>query len=97
MDRVVADADVTTFLNDRFHALFEAPEPGRPEGTVRFYDGCGCPLTDALRPASAEAFIAVANEVIVLPGWAACEGRPFSRTCAPARADDGADRGGSGL
>jgi len=97
MDRLVADTDVTTFLNDRFHGLFEAPGPGRPEGTVRFYDGCGCPLTEPLRPDSPAGFIAVANAVIVREDWAVCEGRTFAPTCTPARADGAAGPGRSGL
>jgi hypothetical protein len=85
MDRLVADSDVTTFLNDRFHPLFQtAPaEPdAQPVGTVQFYDGCGCPLTPSLTPATPAAFIVAANEVIVRPEALACQEQPFRLGCA---------------
>ena len=65
MDRIAADTDVTTFLNDRFHPIFFTERVGQPIGTVRFYDGCGCPLTEPLRPDGPSAFITVANDIIV--------------------------------
>lgn len=95
MDRIVADPDVTTFLNDRFHPLFRsAPtladptgtEPdAQPVGTVRFYDGCGCPLTPPLTPATPAAFIAMANAVIVRTDALACQEQPFRLGCGPRR------------
>ncbi|MDP2311204.1 MAG: hypothetical protein Q8P18_34605 [Pseudomonadota bacterium] len=96
LDRLVADPDVTTFLNDRFHPLFRVESPldtgagGQPVGTVRFYDGCGCPLTPPLRPETPAAFIAAANEVIVRAEALACQGRPFLLACGspPLRAPD---------
>ncbi|MES2640458.1 MAG: hypothetical protein V4850_13275 [Myxococcota bacterium] len=84
IDRLVADVDVTTFLNDRFHPLFRAEPAGpdaQPVGTVQFYDGCGCPLTPPLTPATPAAFIAAANEVIVRPDALACQERPFRLAC----------------
>lgn len=81
MDRLVADPDVTTFLNDRFHPLFrrtfQAEGVAQPTGTLRFYDGCARPLTTALTPDSPDAFIAAANDVIVRDEARACEGRLF--------------------
>ncbi|MDP2312124.1 MAG: hypothetical protein Q8P41_04405 [Pseudomonadota bacterium] len=86
IDRLVADPDVTTFLNDRFHPLFQTTSASQPVGTVRFYDGCGCPLSPPLTPASPAELIERANEVIVRPDALACQGRPFASTCmAPTR------------
>lgn len=64
LDRVVADADVTTFLNDRFHPVLRAPGAGEA-GTVRFYTADGCAFGPPLRPADAAAFIDAANAVVV--------------------------------
>jgi hypothetical protein len=83
MDRLVADLDVTTFLNDQFHPLFRAAYPGQPAGTVRFYDGCGCPLTPPLTPSTPAAFISLANEVVVRTESRVCEGRVFAEACSP--------------
>ncbi len=81
VDRLVADPDVTTFLNDRFHPIFRPAlrigSETQPAGTLRFYDGCGRPLTDASTPATPAELIAIANEVIVRVEAHACEGRLF--------------------
>lgn len=82
MDLLAGDPDVTTFFNDRFHPMFLQESEHQPTGTVRFYDGCGCPLTNTERPTSPEALIAIANDVIVRPDARRCEGTPFSYTCA---------------
>jgi hypothetical protein len=75
-DRVVADGDVTTFFNDRFHPVLVSSLASQPVGTVRFYDACGCPLTDPIRPATPQALIAAANAVIVLPQAHRCTDAP---------------------
>lgn len=68
LDRIVADVDVTTFLNDRFHPIFRRPgaypdEPIALAGTVQFFDPLGCPITPALRVWSPQELIDVANAV----------------------------------
>lgn len=72
-DRAVADVDVTTFFNDRFHPVFRrAAEPAGP-GTVQFFAVDGCPLTAPFTPESPAHLIEVANRVIAhplaAPGW----------------------------
>ena len=80
LDRLVADPDVTTFFNDRFHPIFEAALPGdAPE--LRFFDGCGCPLSPALHPGDAAAVIDAANAVIVREDARSCEGHRFLQGC----------------
>jgi hypothetical protein len=64
MDRLAADPDVATFLNDRFHPVFLTSSDAQPTGTVAFYAPGGCPLTPPASPADAPAWIALANEVI---------------------------------
>jgi hypothetical protein len=83
MDRLVADPDVTTFLNDRFHAVFRTPLPGEPAGTLQFLDGCACPLSAPLAPATAAEFIATANALIVRPEAHACPGNRLPARCTP--------------
>jgi len=67
LDRLVADPDVTTFLNDRFHPVWAASSPYAPVGTVRFYTPRGCSLGDPVQPKNAAELIAAANAVIVRP------------------------------
>lgn len=81
LDRIVAHPDVTTFLNDRFHPMFRTDSRAQPTGTVRFYDGCGCPLTRALVVETPEAFIAAANKVIVRDDAIACQEGRFQLAC----------------
>lgn len=83
-DRVVADLDVTTFLNDRFHPVFREGDPG-PPGTVQFFAVTGCPLTEPFTPQDARHAIEVANRVVVhplaQPGWSP----RLQLGCPPAR------------
>jgi hypothetical protein len=81
LDRIAADPDVTTFLNDRFHPIFLTESVHQGAGTVRFYDGCGCPLTSAEAPSDPATFIGIANTVIVRPEARACDGRVFDYAC----------------
>ncbi len=83
LDRIVADPDVTTFLNDQFHPVFRAAWPGQPTGTVAFLTPRGCALGPTERPASTADFIRIANAVIVRPE--ARDGRAdrLSLTCPP--------------
>ena len=83
LDRIVADPDVTTFLNDQFHPVFRTAWPGQPAGTVAFLTAGGCPLGPAVRPTDPADFIRIANAVIVRPE--ARDGRAdhLSFRCAP--------------
>ncbi len=83
LDRVVADPDVTTFLNDRFHPTFELLAPGGV-GSVTFLDGCGCRVRGPATPADAAAFIALANEVMLDPAARRCLPSPPGRICPTA-------------
>ena len=67
LDQLVADNDVTTFLNDRFHPLFFPAFADQPAGSVSFYSADGCLLAGPQTPQTPAAFIAVANTVIVRP------------------------------
>ena len=82
VDRIAADPDVTTFLNDRFHPVFRAHSDGLPEGSVSFYTPEGCPLTSAARPTSPAAWIELANSVIVRPEARTGHSDALRLTCA---------------
>ncbi|MFN7145006.1 MAG: hypothetical protein ACK4YP_14615 [Myxococcota bacterium] len=81
MDQLVADPDVATFLNDRFHPMFERASAYQPEGTLQFLDGCGCALSAPIAPASPAAFIEAANTIVVRTDARRCQGQPFGRSC----------------
>lgn len=72
-DRAVADLDVTTFFNDRFHPVFRRADETAGPGTVQFFAVDGCPLTAPFTPQGPAHLIEVANRVIVhpraAPGW----------------------------
>ncbi len=81
MDGVARDWDVTTFLNDRFHALL-VPEFGvQPLGSAAFYSADGCLLYGPFVPSSGSSCIVAANQVIVIP---AASGRTASRATSQA-------------
>jgi hypothetical protein len=63
LDQIAADSDVTTFLNDRFHPWFIAPESvdGLNAGTHLFLDIDGCLLISVQPVQSASAWIEQAN------------------------------------
>jgi hypothetical protein len=65
LDRIAADADVTTFLNDRFTPIFLIPERAPLARGVSFLDGDGCVLLGPIAPATPEAFIDIANDLQV--------------------------------
>ena len=70
LDQLVADPDVTTFLNDRFHAWFLTPEAaeGLPTAPAAwFVDGEGCLLGGPERPAGPASWIAAANTAVAAP------------------------------
>lgn len=81
-DRLAADPDVTTFLNDRFHPVFHVADPAQPSGTVQFLSPGGCAIAPPALPPTAADLIARMNAIIVLPE--AHEGRSprLSRICA---------------
>ena len=66
MDQLAHDADVATFLNDRFSPVFLTPEvaPQLPAG-VLFIDPDGCLRLDPGQPATPKDFIADANKVML--------------------------------
>ena len=67
LDRIAADPDVTTFLNDRFVPWFLTPSAAEglpPAPAALWLDPRGCVLAGPLRPASPDAWIATANAVL---------------------------------
>lgn len=97
LDRLVADPDVTTFFNDRFHPVFVAlrHEEGTPG--LEFRDGCGCSLVPPFVPKSPAEIVQVANTVIVRPDARRCMGRPYSDSCTRNRAEGGPGPSDPGL
>jgi hypothetical protein len=65
LDRIAADADVTTFLNDRFTPIFLIPERAPLARGVSFLDREGCVLLGPIAPPSPAAFIEIANDLQV--------------------------------
>jgi len=64
LDLLASDADVTTFLNDRFTPMFLVPvsAPDLAPG-MWFIDQNGCLLTGPDQPTSPEEWLALANQV----------------------------------
>jgi hypothetical protein len=65
LDRIAADDDVATFLNDRFTPIFLVPESSPLPRGVSFLDRAGCLLLGPVAPDSPTAFIALANDLQV--------------------------------
>ena len=65
LDRIAADADVTTFLNDRFTPIFLIPERAPLARGVSFLDSEGCLLLGPIEPPTPAAFIEIANDLQV--------------------------------
>jgi hypothetical protein len=65
LDRIAANDDVATFLNDRFTPVFLVPESAPLARGVTFLDGQGCLLLGPVAPESAASFIALANDLQV--------------------------------
>lgn len=65
LDRIAADPDVTTFLNDRFTPVFLVPERSPLARGVSFLDRDGCLLLGPVAPASPAEFVALANDLQV--------------------------------
>jgi hypothetical protein len=63
LDRLAADHDVTTFLNDRFQPFFLVPDDAPLPRGVTFLDRRGCVLEGPASPASAAELVALANRV----------------------------------
>jgi hypothetical protein len=84
-DRLAADADVTTFLNDKFHAVFHVRDPDQPSGTVQFFAPSGCALTTPELPATPKDLIDRMNALIVQPEAHAGRSPRLSRICAPTK------------
>jgi hypothetical protein len=66
LDRIAHDADVATFLNDRFSPIFLPPHlvPDLPRGLL-FVDPDGCLRLDPLTPESPAELIDAANRVML--------------------------------
>jgi len=68
MDQIAGDADVATFLNDRFHPWFlvpeAAPDLAEPPAAL-FLDASGCLLRGPDRPDGPAAWIEEANAVLL--------------------------------
>lgn len=66
VDRLLADPDVTTFVNDRFTPLFLSPSvaPGLPQPSVQVLDAAGCWLLPPQAPADPAALVAALNGVM---------------------------------
>jgi hypothetical protein len=82
VDRIAANADVTTFLNDRFHPRFHTTDAEQPVGTVQFLSADGCALTLPLTPTGPADFIAAANAVVVRDEAVKRTAPRFTRSCA---------------
>jgi hypothetical protein len=81
-DRLVADPDVTTFLNDRFHPIFVRAGPTSPDDPgITFLDGCGCVLLGPIRPERPSEMLSLANWVIAQPDALACQGQVYMGHC----------------
>jgi hypothetical protein len=65
VDRIAADDDVATFLNDRFTPVFLVPASSPLERGVSFLDGDGCLLLGPTTPGSPPEFIELANDLLV--------------------------------
>ena len=68
VDRLAADPDVASFLNDRFYPLFLTPEaaPGlAPAPAVLLVDGAGCRLQPDPALGSPDAWIRSVNALVV--------------------------------
>jgi hypothetical protein len=95
LDRLAADPDVTTFLNDRFEARFVSPGvlPPPSERTL-VLDPRGCLLPGgSVESSTPEAWIAGVNKALEAPGPRAApillqpppglpEGHPLASPCA---------------
>lgn len=78
-DKLTHNADVATFLNDRFHPIFLTLPGTAP--SIRFYTADGCPLTEALLPRNASDLIDIANRVIVMPDATGHQAARFPMPC----------------
>ncbi|MEL6341875.1 MAG: hypothetical protein AAFV53_02005 [Myxococcota bacterium] len=68
LDRIAADADVTSFLNDRFHAIFLTPARAGLSRGVWFISPHGCLLSGPTQPKDAETWIDIGNAVMLSSG-----------------------------
>ncbi len=80
-DRVVANTDVTTFFNDRFHPILVGAADDQPLGTVRFYTADGCAFGPAWVPTGAAALVEAANGVIERPEARGRSAPRFTTSC----------------
>ena len=66
LDRLLADPDLTTFVNDRFTPLFLMPSaaPALPGPSVQVLDARGCWRLPPQAPADAAQLIALLNGVM---------------------------------
>jgi hypothetical protein len=87
-DRLAANSDVTTFLNDRFHPLFHETDEQQPSGTVQFLTSDGCAFAPAFAPRDSAALIAAANGVVLRPEAVGRHAPTFTRACPAGRGID---------
>ena len=87
LDQLAHHADVATFLNDRFHAVFLLPD--RAPAGMWFLDRRGCLLSGPGQPATAADWITQANTAVLAgagtEGWPGARGvgedHPLSGRC----------------
>ncbi len=85
LDRLVADADVTTFFNDRFHPILVQSDFRQSPGTLGFYTADGCAIGPALTPRSSDEIIAAANRVVIAAEAQGRRASSFVRGCPGSR------------
>ena len=94
LDKLIADPDVSTFLNDRFDAHFVHPEEiGVPGSRTVLLTPEGCPRSEAIAAATPAAWIASVNAALETPPGSTPAGRlpgiagvlddhPLARPCS---------------
>ncbi|MSQ03371.1 MAG: hypothetical protein EXR71_16005 [Myxococcales bacterium] len=81
LDRLVADPEVTTFFNDRFHAILVESDAEQQPGTLGFYTADGCAIGPVLTPHSPDEIIAAANRAVIVPEARGRHASSFVRGC----------------
>ena len=89
LDQAAHDADVATFLNDRFHAVFLTPAYSGQARGMWFVSPQGCLLLGPVLPVDATAWSQAANAAVEVTGagagWSGVAGvaapHPLSGAC----------------